>query len=132
MQDQDQSQSFDETEETTQVIEKPFHEQTFPGSQLKLENVQRAAEILAPLVVDYANALLGLLVDFGTRVLELRIENVERKHVENVVEMCCGNITLASKLLGIDRRTLYRKMERYKNADQPTTQEKEEESRRVD
>ncbi len=42
------------------------------------------------------------------------LEEVERRYILRVVESVGGNKTLASKILGLDRKTLYRKLERYR------------------
>jgi two-component system response regulator HydG len=42
------------------------------------------------------------------------LEEVERRYIHRVIEAVDGNKTLASKILGLDRKTLYRKLERYK------------------
>jgi DNA-binding NtrC family response regulator len=42
------------------------------------------------------------------------MEEVERRYIMRVVEAVGGNKTTASKILGLDRKTLYRKLERYK------------------
>lgn len=41
------------------------------------------------------------------------LDEVERKHVLRVLETTGGNKTLAAQILGVDRRTLHRKCERY-------------------
>ena len=43
----------------------------------------------------------------------LPLAEVERRHVLAVVEACRGNRTDAAKILGVDRKTLYRKLQRY-------------------
>jgi two-component system response regulator HydG len=43
----------------------------------------------------------------------LPIDEVERKHILKVLQSLGGNKLLAAKVLGLDRRTLYRKLERY-------------------
>lgn len=42
------------------------------------------------------------------------LEEVERRYILRVVEALAGNKTMAAKSLGLDRKTLYRKLERYK------------------
>ena len=41
------------------------------------------------------------------------LEEVERRYILRVMEAVGGNKTLAAQRLGITRRTLYRKLERY-------------------
>lgn len=43
----------------------------------------------------------------------LNLEEVERRYIERVLRFSGGNKLQAAKLLGLDRRTLYRKLERY-------------------
>jgi two-component system response regulator HydG len=43
----------------------------------------------------------------------LTLEEVERRHVLRVLEACHGNRTDAAKILGLDRKTLYRKLLRW-------------------
>jgi two-component system response regulator HydG len=43
----------------------------------------------------------------------LTLEEVERRHVLRVLEACDGNRTDAAKMLGLDRKTLYRKLLRW-------------------
>lgn len=47
------------------------------------------------------------LVDAGT---VLPLEEMERRYIHQVLEQLDGNRTLAAKLLGVDRKTLYRKL----------------------
>jgi sigma-54 dependent transcriptional regulator, acetoin dehydrogenase operon transcriptional activator AcoR len=41
------------------------------------------------------------------------IQHLEQQAIENAINQCAGNITLAAKNLGIAKGTLYRKMEKY-------------------
>ena len=50
----------------------------------------------------------------GSELTELlTLEEVERRHVLRVLEACDGNRTDAAKILGLDRKTLYRKLLRW-------------------
>jgi DNA-binding NtrC family response regulator len=42
---------------------------------------------------------------------------VVREHVEQVLAQCRGNKTKAAKVLGINRRSLYRMIERWRKGD---------------
>jgi DNA-binding NtrC family response regulator len=43
------------------------------------------------------------------------LDQRERRHIESVLAVVGGNKTEAAKLLGVNRRTLYRKLERYES-----------------
>ncbi len=45
------------------------------------------------------------------------IDRLEREHIMSVLEETRGNQTKASEILGIDRRTLYRKLRRFEQVD---------------
>jgi DNA-binding NtrC family response regulator len=44
----------------------------------------------------------------------LTIQELEKRYIERVLRAVDGNKTRAARLLGLDRRTLYRKLERYR------------------
>ena len=44
------------------------------------------------------------------------MEEVERRYIMHVMEAVNGNKSSAAKILGLDRKTLYRKLERYQNS----------------
>lgn len=46
----------------------------------------------------------------------LSLEEVERRYIEQVLALSGDNKSQAARLLGLDRRTLYRKLERYEQA----------------
>ncbi len=48
------------------------------------------------------------------------LDELERRYIARVLKVVGGNKTQAAKVLGVDRRTLYRKLERY---DQETAQD---------
>jgi two-component system response regulator HydG len=55
----------------------------------------------------------------GNEIPELlTLEEVERRHVLRVLEACHGNRTDAAKILGLDRKTLYRKLLRWGVSDE--------------
>jgi DNA-binding NtrC family response regulator len=45
------------------------------------------------------------------------LENVERRYIRHVLKTTGGNKTLAARILGLDRKTLYRKLRRYRTED---------------
>jgi len=46
------------------------------------------------------------------------MEEVERRYIEHVLKATGGNKTNAAQILGFDRKTLYRKLEKYKISDE--------------
>ena len=53
----------------------------------------------------------GLQTDDPTQIVP--IEEMERRYILHVLDLLGGNKVQAAQLLGLDRRTLYRKLERY-------------------
>jgi len=47
------------------------------------------------------------------------MEEIERRYIEHVLKAAGGNKTVAAKILRFDRKTLYRKIEKYKIEDSP-------------
>lgn len=47
----------------------------------------------------------------------LPMEEVERRYILRVLDAVRGNKTLAAQILGLDRRTLYRKLETYQSCE---------------
>jgi DNA-binding NtrC family response regulator len=45
---------------------------------------------------------------------QVKLEDIEKSHIEKVLRESDGNITRTAKLLGIDRVTLYNKLKKYK------------------
>jgi len=45
------------------------------------------------------------------------LEELERRHISNVLRQVSGNRMAAAKALGISRRSLYRRLERYQMTD---------------
>ena len=41
------------------------------------------------------------------------MHEVKRRYILHVLEFASGNKTLAARILGFDRRTIYRKLERF-------------------
>ncbi len=45
--------------------------------------------------------------------LRVSLDEVRRRHVLVVLEACHGNRSEAAKILGVDRKTLYRRLRRW-------------------
>jgi len=91
----------------------------FPGNVRELENAIQAAIALAPeenITVDD----LRLEVEMRDQPKDLgplTLGEVERRHIKSVLQAVEGNRQEAARILGIDRTTLYRKLQRFATND---------------
>ena len=94
----------------------------WPGNVRELQNcVERAltltrfdtiiVEDLPEKIRSYRSSRLVIFGDDPEQLLSL--EEVERRYINRVLDALGGNKTQAARILGLDRRTLYRKLERY-------------------
>jgi two-component system response regulator HydG len=95
---------------------------SWPGNVRELQNCVERAVALARFEMIGVDDLPDKLRDYKpTKVIVesdnpadlLPMEEVERRYVLRVLQAVDGNKTLAADVLGFDRRTLYRKLERY-------------------
>jgi two-component system response regulator HydG len=98
-------------------------EYAWPGNVRELSNCVERAVVLThgPVVTcddlpekvrSYRASHVLVTSDNPTELVSL--EEVERRYVLRVLEAVQGNKTKASQILGLDRKTLYRKLEQYK------------------
>jgi len=92
---------------------------TWPGNVRELENIIERAVILcdAPKIgrEELSVAALPCFVEKSRRQAaeELSLEEMEKKHIPKALDAARGNLSKASQLLGIDRKTLYLKLKKY-------------------
>ena len=105
---------------------------TWPGNVRELQNCIERAVALARFemlgVDDLPEKLRDhrpsrVIIDSEDPAELLPMEEVERRYVLRVLQAVAGNKTLAAQVLGFDRRTLYRKLERYGSLEQNETSE---------
>jgi DNA-binding NtrC family response regulator len=93
----------------------------FPGNVRELENMMAAAVLLEKgktLTLASARSLLPYEGPERRRSVELlTLEELERRHIERVLEVTGGNRPRAAKILGINVSTIYRKLERLNLSD---------------
>jgi DNA-binding NtrC family response regulator len=97
---------------------------TWPGNVRELQNcIERAVALaqfdqigvddLPEKIRDHKTARIG--IDSNDPAELLSMEEVERRYILKVLEAVGGNKTLAAQVLGFDRRTLYRKLDRVRD-----------------
>jgi two-component system response regulator HydG len=102
----------------------------WPGNVRELENCMERTVALAryELAVpeDLPEALRSAHEDssespsrWGSEEI-VTMDELERRHILQVLERFAGNKSRAAQLLGLDRRTLYRKLELYRAAQKPS------------
>jgi two-component system response regulator AtoC len=96
----------------------------WPGNVRELQNcIERAValaqfeqigvEDLPEKIKDFKNARISIESNDPSELLPM--DEVERRYILKVLEAVGGNKTLAAQVLGFDRRTLYRKLERVRD-----------------
>jgi two-component system response regulator HydG len=102
-----------------------FMNYEWPGNVRELENcIERAlaltrfdqitVEDLPEKIRDYRANRLVLSADDATELVSM--DELERRYILRVMSLVGGNKSRAAEILGFDRRTLYRKLERYEKA----------------
>ncbi len=96
---------------------------SWPGNVRELRNtIERAVVLtgyekisvddLPEKIRDYKSSWFLLESDTPSELVP--VQEVERRYILHVLKTVGGNKTLAAKVLGLDRKTLYRKLEHYK------------------
>jgi DNA-binding NtrC family response regulator len=93
-------------------------EYSWPGNVRELENVlERAAILTEGPMIQPENLPEGLrsapYASDEEIPISFSLENLEKKHIQDILNLTRGNQSEAAKILGIDRRTLYRKIKAY-------------------
>lgn len=106
-----------------------FLQYGWPGNVRELENVVERGVILSRgeeiVFEDLPSTLTGSRDDYAVleKALErkLSIEELESEYITRILEQTGGNKYRAAQILGIDRRTLYRKLGQLKDQDSENT-----------
>jgi len=87
---------------------------SWPGNVRELENsLERAMVSARGILLRKEDFLLNLSneeLEFGS---SHSLAEVEKKHILNILENNNWNISVAAKLLQVDRSTIYKKLKRY-------------------
>lgn len=95
---------------------------SWPGNVRELQNcIERAVALTAydqigvddlpERVRDHRPSAILVASDHPSELVSM--DEIERRYILRVLDVVGGNKTLAAQILGFDRRTLYRKLERY-------------------
>jgi DNA-binding NtrC family response regulator len=88
----------------------------WPGNVRELYNAVERALVLCKegeVKPEYLPIRIGKENEVPSTAEIFSLDEMEKKHIENVLKICNHNITKASKLLNIDRVTLYNKIKKY-------------------
>ena len=92
----------------------------WPGNVRELENViERALVLGAGTVITLDDLPEGLREQPGTNASPAggqRLADVEREHIDRTLRSVSGNKAAAARVLGLDRKTLYRKLTQHRDA----------------
>jgi len=91
---------------------------------------QIAVEDLPEKIRDYRQSHVIVASDDASDLVTM--EEVERRYILRVLQAVAGNKTLAAQILGFDRKTLYRKLERYGATGDKPSQTATERSDRIE
>ena len=98
-----------------------LREHPWPGNVRELEHVVQRAIVDGGSLTDVllVRSLLGPQPEVATSSDEpfigddLTLKELEKRHIEAVLRRCGGNRTRAAEILGIERKSLYRKADRF-------------------
>lgn len=111
-----------EIKEISDSVAQRLLDYNWPGNVRELRNAMERAVTLTDSVKLSVEDLPEAIRTFQSRKMliagdnpeELRsLEEVERRYILHVLDAVGGNRTVASQILGLDRKTLYRKLLRY-------------------
>ncbi len=113
-----------EVKEMSDNVAQRLLDYNWPGNVRELRNAMERAVTLTDSLKLSLEDLPEAIRNFQSRKIliggdnpaELRsLEEVERRYILHVLDAVGGNKTEASQILGLDRKTLYRKLTRYEN-----------------
>ncbi len=85
----------------------------WPGNVRELENAIEHALAVGTEEEITPDDLPHPLQEYGETLGSMSLEAIERKHIQRVLKNMKGNVTRAARILGINRVTLYNKIEKY-------------------
>ncbi|MFN3966534.1 MAG: helix-turn-helix domain-containing protein, partial [Endomicrobiia bacterium] len=96
----------------------------WPGNVRELCNVIKVASFFANDIIEPVHLNKVLSSDKENKInsfdLDSNIENIEKNLIKSALEKTNYNKNKAAKILGITRKTLYKKLEKYKLLEKET------------
>jgi two-component system response regulator HydG len=113
-----------EVEGLSEAVAEKLLNYSWPGNVRELRNVveravaltrynKLAVEDLPEKIRDYRSSQVFIGGEDPSEFVP--IEEVERRYIEHVLHSVDGNKTTAARILGLDRKTLYRKLKQYRD-----------------
>jgi DNA-binding NtrC family response regulator len=89
----------------------------WPGNLREMRNVFERAVLLSrgATRLDVADLRFEVIPDEGRGAEVLTLDEMERRHIEQVLRLAGGNVDRAASHLGVSRSTLYQKLKRYRD-----------------
>ncbi|MDX2181117.1 MAG: sigma-54 dependent transcriptional regulator [Bryobacteraceae bacterium] len=91
---------------------KALEDYTWPGNVRQLQHLMERLTILAPQGEIDAEAVMNAIRDGESNDAGETLADAEMEQIRRVMAACGNNKSRAAKVLGIERKTLYRKLER--------------------
>jgi transcriptional regulator with PAS, ATPase and Fis domain len=105
-------------DDLTPELSEKLSAHTFPGNVREMENMVAAAVLLEKTNSLTLSSMQHLLPYDGPERRKhyelLTLAELEKRHIQKILEITGGNRPKAAKILGINVSTIYRKLEKYK------------------
>ena len=93
---------------------KKLQQYSWPGNIRELQHIiERVVILNQDYKLDSSAFSLSIISESASENTNFKMENIEKKNIQEVLKACNGNMSKAAKELGYARSTLYRKIVKY-------------------